>query len=321
MKRFLSSRKSLGPKEAELNDKTRRTSRFSSRKPVRTTSPLELPAMDAPPPYTPENTASPGYSDPTSGDSQYAYLKEFDIVFLIDNSGSMSGQNWTETRKALEAITPVCTYYDEDGIDIYFMNQRNTRDAPKPHTNVRTSRDVEGIFNMVEPYGATPTGDRLRKILTPYIESLEKARIEHPSKSLESIIRPLNIIVITDGAATDDVEKVIKNAARKLDKLDAVSSQVGIQFFQVGRDPVATQDLRDLDDELNKREKIRDMVDTVSYQELRKVAEDLVREGKAVSQLDTLPPEAILKVLTGAVSGKVDRQSASDIKNRSMLRG
>ncbi|XP_014559449.1 hypothetical protein COCVIDRAFT_24175 [Bipolaris victoriae FI3] len=51
----------------------------------------------------------------------YAFLKSFDTIF-IDDSGSMSGRSWQETRKALENITPICTQDDGDGIDLYFLN-------------------------------------------------------------------------------------------------------------------------------------------------------------------------------------------------------
>ncbi|EUC46560.1 hypothetical protein COCMIDRAFT_92480, partial [Bipolaris oryzae ATCC 44560] len=59
----------------------------------------------------------------------YAFLKPFDTIFLIDDSGSMAGRSWQETRKALESVTPICTHYDGDGIDLYFLNHT---DSTKP---------------------------------------------------------------------------------------------------------------------------------------------------------------------------------------------
>ena len=44
-------------------------------------------------------------------------------------------------------------------------------------------------------------------------------------------IKPLNLIMLTDGVPSDDVESVLLSAAKKLDKLDASPYQVSVQFF------------------------------------------------------------------------------------------
>jgi hypothetical protein len=71
-----------------------------------------------------------------------------------------------------------------DGIDIYFLNERDN----VKYRNVTTPADVEAIFNNVTPKGGTPTGSRLHAILRPYQRELE-------SKGEENV-KPLNIIVI-----------------------------------------------------------------------------------------------------------------------------
>jgi hypothetical protein len=43
----------------------------------------------------------------TTADSKYAFLTQFDTVFLIDDSGSMVGRSWRETKEALSVITPI----------------------------------------------------------------------------------------------------------------------------------------------------------------------------------------------------------------------
>ena len=99
---------------------------------------------------------------------------------------------------------------------------------------------------------------RLHQILKPYLASLVAA------KNVEDV-KPLNIIVITDGEAGDDVETPIKQCASKLDKMDAPGWQVGIQFFQVGRDQEAEKALMELDDGLAEDGALRDIVDTVPW--------------------------------------------------------
>ena len=238
----------------------------------------------------------------TTSDSPYAFLTQFDTVFLIDDSGSMAGRSWRETSQALSAITPICTAHDSDGIDIYFLNHRNPLGASNNggYANITTTAGVENIFNTVRPLGGTPTGTRLNHILKPYLAQVEQS-IERQAHGHDATVKPLNIIVITDGVPSDDVESVIVQAAKKLDAWDAEPWQVGIQFFQVGREPEAAEDLRDLDDALSGEHGIRDMVDTVPWS-----GED----GQV------LTADGILKVTLGAVNKKLDRRRGSDERLR-----
>jgi uncharacterized protein YegL len=225
---------------------------------------LTTPTYEPPPAYTPSPNTSTSFAPSSNiapiaatsddNDDAYAFLGTFDTVFLVDDSGSMAGRSWRETAEALETITPICTKHDKDGIDIYFLNQG---DSPIHH-NVTSASTIIEIFQTVRPRGATPTGQRLNKILKPYLSRLE----------VNPNIKPINIIVITDGEPSDDVESVIISAAKKLDKLEAEAWQVGIQFFQVGREPGAREHLKQLDDglkELSGDDDLRDIVDTVPF--------------------------------------------------------
>jgi len=118
--------------------------------------------------------------------------------------------------------------------------------------------------------------------------------MERAKQGLDSDLKPLNIIVITDGEPTDDVTSVIVQTGKKLDKLEAEPWQVGIQFFQVGREPGAAEALKELDDELAEEYSIRDMVDTVPWK----------GNSEAVLTADVL-----LKVVLGSVHRKLDRRS------------
>ena len=238
--------------------------------------------------------APPPYSLPVAEtkDDPYAFLATFDTVFLVDDSGSMSGARWEETRAALAAITPTCVAHDHDGIDVHFLND------PRNFCHLKDAASVQRAFDMVEPMGHTPTGTKLRTLLRPYLlqvkEQARRAEVAaRDGTALPAEIKPQNIIVITDGAASDDVEVVIKDVARKLDQADAPAWQVGIQFFQVGRDPEATKALRELDDSLEGPDCPRDIVDTVPWS-----------QGPGSSSLDA---DKILKCVLGAVVKKLDR--------------
>ncbi|KAL5338493.1 hypothetical protein BJX70DRAFT_199780 [Aspergillus crustosus] len=266
----------------------------------------------SPPPYssaanadtiTPAaNLSSASASGPIPNDTQYAFLSTFDTVFLVDDSTSMRGKRWREAEDAIAAIAPICTHYDADGIDIYFLNHRNNsrslgaaRNAGG-YKNVTDASGVREIFKSVSPNGATPVGTRLHQILTPYMRNLSQLA----SQGREAEIKPLNIIVITDGVFTDDAETVIVNVAKQLDNpnVQAAPWQVGIQFFQVGDDKQAREYLQTLDDELVRRrsyEGIRDIVDTVPWRGDR---------GKVLNA------EGILKCVLGAVNKKYDKREA-----------
>ncbi|KAI8957908.1 hypothetical protein F5Y11DRAFT_352063 [Daldinia sp. FL1419] len=271
-------------------------------------------ADSPPPPYTPTAAEMPGSTPPTSAefpDDQYAFLREFNTIFLIDDSLSMKVEHrWAETQAAVAAILPICVERDEDGIDVYFLNHK-TRDrgdssrgaAGTGYRGLRDPKLVTNLFSVVKPSQATPTGVRLDHILRAYLAHYE-ARVRATDGDVYSV-RPINIIVITDGQATDEPSETIASAARRLDALGAPAHQVGVQFFQVGRDPAATRALRDLDDELCRRESVRDMVDTTTFNAAGPAAD-----------APSLTADGILKVVLGAVKRKLDRKVLPGVDGR-----
>ncbi|OBR02101.1 von Willebrand factor [Colletotrichum higginsianum IMI 349063] len=139
----------------------------------------------------------------------------------------MSGQSWPEVQNVLHAITPICTSHDDDGVDLYFLNHKSsnsdtvkTGKAASGYYSIRSAETVTNIFTTVSPRGGTPTGQRLHSILRPYLQLLER------NKDGIDSVKPINIIVITDGAPSDDVESTVISAAKKLDTLDAPMHQV-----------------------------------------------------------------------------------------------
>ncbi len=217
----------------------------------------------------------------TTADNPYAFLSTFDTVFLIDDSGSMAGRSWKETAQALKVITPICTAHDADGIDVYFLNEKDSNE----YKNITRAADVDAIFHSVRPRGGTPTGSRLNAVLKPYLAALERKGADN--------VKPLNLIVITDGVASDDVESVIIAAAKKLDRWDAPAWQIGIQFFQVGEERGAAEALRELDDGLAEMGAGRDIVDTVPW------------KGESEKGLSA---DVVLKTVLGAVNRRLDRK-------------
>ncbi|KAL8677408.1 MAG: hypothetical protein Q9186_006163 [Xanthomendoza sp. 1 TL-2023] len=277
------------PASSQLNRSMGSTSKanpFSTSSPTRRPPPPSAPSGptgEEPPAYTPadHNTVVTGNMS-TNPDSEFAFLSTFDTKFLIDDSGSMAGRSWREVADALATIAPICTSFDSDGIDIHFLNERHSSE----YEHITSKDDVQRIFNSVRPRGGTPTGCRLDGILRPYLRLCEQKGPEN--------CKPMNIIVITDGVPTDDVESPIIAAAKKLDKLDAPAWQVGIQFFQVGEERGAAEALGDLDDQLAETGNVRDMVDTVPW-----------KAGQG------LTADKIMKCVLGAVHRRWDRKKLS----------
>ena len=214
----------------------------------------------------------------------------------------MAGRSWREVSQALATIAPIVTKHDSDGIDIYFLNHK-TKDAGEPsegvaatgYRGIKRAVTITEIFERVRPQGGTPTGTRVHNILNPYLAKLEKVMGEGKE------VKPMNLIVLTDGVPSDDVESVLLSAAKKLDRLDAPPFQVGVQFFQVGNEDGAKEALEELDDELSNKIKggVRDIVDTVTWTGGRSPSEGGVG----------LTGDGILKVCLGSVVRRLDRRN------------
>lgn len=102
---------------------------------------------------------------------------------------------WDETREALVGVVEKSVQYDEDGIDIYFFN------SPVVVERLRTAQDVRSLFRRVEPRRSTPTAKALKRVLEPYIVKLEAAHAaKQAGRPSQEIIKPLNIVILTDGA-------------------------------------------------------------------------------------------------------------------------
>ncbi|KAG9089352.1 hypothetical protein FRC06_001591 [Ceratobasidium sp. 370] len=213
-----------------------------------------------------------------------AQLGRYDTQFLIDDSRSMTGPRWEEARDALAGLAKTALKYDDDGVEIFFLNAVNAG------RTVRTDEDVKALFASVSQSAGTPTGKRLRDLLTAYITKLEAAKQKSGSADFTtSGIKPLNLIVVTDGEPSDDPKSAIVEAARRLDSGKFPLTQVGIQFIQVGDDAWATKALRELDNHLSAMNDVRDIVDTRPFTGQR------------------LTSELLITMLLGGINRRVDK--------------
>lgn len=229
-------------------------------------------------------------------EDRLAYLHLFDTVFLIDDSSSMKTADspekptrWIEAQEMLAILAQIAARHDEDGIDIHFLN--NT----KSFKGLKTISEVAQVFQKVQTSGGTPTATKLDKILAEYFTQLKSA---HGQKrhwfKRQKPVKPLNLVVITDGRPfpeTEEPDEVIRKYMTKLDELDIPKNkrQVGIMFAQVGKDQSATDALQRLDDMAKGNE--RDMVDTFNCN-LSDIADDDI--------------DSLAKLLLGAIVPEID---------------
>lgn len=187
-------------------------------------------------------TQNPASISPLQKEERISQLKKYDTVFLVDDSGSMSGHHWKVTAEALAKIADIAVKYDRDGVDVRFFNHFLKSEERK---NLDSSQKVMALFERVKPEGTTPTAETLEIELNEYLNKFENNRDQ----------KMLNLIMLTDGEPDvhQNVEDVIVDYVNKLRKLGAYKYQVGVQFVQIGNDKGATEFLRVLDDDLVKK--------------------------------------------------------------------
>ncbi|KIM75813.1 hypothetical protein PILCRDRAFT_665625 [Piloderma croceum F 1598] len=223
-----------------------------------------------PPPPPPET--NPGYNpqlDKKRPETMMDYLRKYHVLFVIDDSGSMTQDNrWGEARDALVGVAEHAVKYGSTEIDMRFFN------SSKKCQDVKSVDIVVNIFNQTTPKGAmvlrsssraqidciisgvTPTGAVLKEILDDHILKLDAA----VNQSEYYDIKPLDVIVITDGIPTDKPKDVLVEEALRIRSRKHHPNCVGIQFVQIGSDDNAEAALKDL-----MFGNIGNMVDTVPY--------------------------------------------------------
>ncbi|CAF0777943.1 unnamed protein product [Adineta steineri] len=122
-------------------------------------------------------------------------LEGYEIVFIVDDSGSMNTPlgdlsspydrnptRWDELRQTVSIVVDIASVFDPDGVDIFFLNR-------EPMRHVKHSDELIPIF-AVPPAGPTPIVRVLRYVLR--------------EKQLEIQERKLLLLIATDGVPTNE---------------------------------------------------------------------------------------------------------------------
>lgn len=168
----------------------------------------------------------------------YSWITKFNTVFLIADSETMSNSgSWNEVSGALSSIMFLVNRYHNYGIDIHFQNHKSLGwgDLPEGiaaggHYGIKNIATVIEIFKKIKPAGSAPISARLHDIVGSYLAKLEIAL------TLGDEMKPLNLIVITDGVDNGEAQREILFISKRLDEIHAPLQQMAVQFFEVRND-------------------------------------------------------------------------------------
>lgn len=185
-------------------------------------------------------------------------MQDRDYTLIIDKSGSMCTADqpggktrWESAQESTLALARKCEQVDPDGITVYLFSGRFRR-----YDNV-TSDKVTQIYQENEPMGRTDLASVLQDALDNYFQRKAGGQTKPNGET---------ILVITDGEPDDRkaVMRVIIEASRKLDR----DEEMAISLIQVGKDKMATQFLKALDDQLEGAGAKFDIVDTITIDDM-----------------------------------------------------
>lgn len=114
-------------------------------------------------------------------------LSEFDLVFILDDSGSMNGRSgnmtrWQELQQTVSQVVQIGRCFDDDGMDAYFLNR-------PPIRGIRQAQDLYPCFARM-PQGSTPLAQAIDFVVRDQGMRSKK---------------PLLLIIATDGVPDDQL--------------------------------------------------------------------------------------------------------------------
>ncbi|KAL3490811.1 hypothetical protein BJX62DRAFT_206402 [Aspergillus germanicus] len=170
-------------------------------------------------------------------------LSLYDIVLYVDDSGSIEfeekGVRKEQLKQIIGIVATIASTFDEDGINIRFMNNELSRNG------IRSVGEVEQLIASVRFSGMTPLGTGLKnKVLDPLIVGPARAN---------QLQKPVLVITITDGQPAgeplDSVAQGIRYAVDEVGRSQYGRGAVAFQFSQVGNDTKARDFLGSLDND------------------------------------------------------------------------
>jgi len=149
------------------------------------------------------------------------------------------GERIRDLRVILERVAYAAALFDDDGINIRFMN---SQPPPNYCNGVRSEQQIDQLMSQVQFKGLTPMGTELKKKILNTI--LDQARANQLRK-------PVLVVTITDGQPAGEpanaVFEAIKTTSAELSRTRYGAGAINFQFAQVGNDEKAREFLGQLD--------------------------------------------------------------------------
>lgn len=170
-------------------------------------------------------------------------LALYDVILLIDDSGSMSfeegGSRIDDLKLILKRVAYATSLFDDDGVQVRFLNSNIEGNG------IREEQQVMDLVSRVPFSGLTPVGTKLQeKILEPLV--LGPARAGRMRK-------PALVVTITDGQPAGEslnkLSEVLRQTMNTLATTQYGRGALALQFAQVGNDLKAREFLGKLDEE------------------------------------------------------------------------
>jgi hypothetical protein len=197
-----------------------------------------------------------------------AHYENRDIVFLVDNQGSMS-EFWEEARWIFETLLMISRNVDENGMDLSFSCSGfakphekkvnallsafdNPEVAPKPGTATDIIRTLETVFNeylaRIDQERECLKSGRRNSTLPFWPKKTEK----------DAEVKNATLIILTDGVwpkcQKDDFVRIFRSFTEGMNhRGHVVNSEIrsySVEFMRFGENPKAIDLLCFLDDEL-----------------------------------------------------------------------
>lgn len=237
-----------------------------------------------------------------------AVMGLYDIIFFIDDSGSMSitessedNMSRMQTARAIVAkIAFIATMMDADGVVARAFNDTNEGNG------LSTVQLVDEYFGRLAPNGGTPSGSEMRnKIINPIVRPLVLGN---------ELQRPILVITVTDGEPSTtpinektELERVLTETKQMFRASKYGEFGISFSFVQIGTNKEATEFLGYLDE----HPVVGNFVDCTSSYAIEKLEceEKYRKTGQAGKQFTQA--EYIIKLMIGSIDPVYDAKDES----------
>lgn len=155
-----------------------------------------------------------------------------------------NGERIKDLKLILSRVSYAASLFDDDGIQVRFMNAAAAQINPAMLNGIRTEEQAASLAEQAKYSGLTPLGTELRnQIIEPLVVG--------PARSGQ-LRKPILIITITDGQPAGELpntlEKTIVYTGQELSRMPQYGKHAcKFQFAQVGNDQAAREFLAKLD--------------------------------------------------------------------------